>query len=166
MRRRMGHPQAKSDFLREGGATGALMAGLDSLSSPLGPSEQWSATLRTTVGLALRAEAQIVLFWGPEFVALYNDAYAPTIGEKHPRAMGRPARESWTELWKDLEPLLRRVLEAGETVSAKDRPFYIERHGYPETVYFDISYSPVRNEAGEVGGVLCIVGETTDRFVV
>jgi two-component sensor histidine kinase len=113
----------------------------------------------------LPARAQIVLFWGPQFVALYNDAYAPTIGEKHPRALGRPAQESWTELWDDLEPLLRRVLDTGETVFAKDRPFYIERHGYPENVYFDISYSPVRSETGEIGGVLCIVSETTERVV-
>jgi two-component sensor histidine kinase len=113
----------------------------------------------------LPAKAQIVLFWGAEFVALYNDAYAPTIGQKHPTALGRPARENWAELWGDLEPLLRRVLDTGETVFAKDRPFYIERHGYPETVYFDISYSPVQNETGETGGVLCIVSETTERVI-
>jgi PAS domain S-box-containing protein len=139
------------------------MAGLDSLSSPLGPSEQWSATLRTTVGLALRAEAQIVLFWGPEFVALYNDAYAPTIGEKHPRAMGRPARENWAELWDDLGPLLDGVRKTGQTFVAKDRPFYIERRGYGETVFFDVSYSPVPDEDGSVAGILCIVSETTER---
>ncbi|MCP1914907.1 two-component sensor histidine kinase [Bradyrhizobium elkanii] len=113
----------------------------------------------------LPAKAQIVLFWGAEFVALYNDAYAPTIGQKHPKALGQPARDNWAELWDDLGPLLRRVLDTGETVFAKDRPFYIERHGYPETVYFDISYSPVQNEAGETGGVLCIVSETTERVI-
>src|SRR5690348_6752731 len=115
----------------------------------LGPMAEWPAHLRSAVSLMLPAQAQIVLFWGPEFVAIYNDAYAPTIGEKHPRALGRPARENWSELWDDLEPLLRRVLETGETVFAKDRPFYIERHGYPENVYFDISYSPVRSATGE-----------------
>jgi hypothetical protein len=76
-----------------------------------------------------------------------------------------PARENWAELWDGLEPLLRRVFETGETVFAKDRPFYMERHGYPENVYFDISYSPVRDEVGSVGGVLCIVNETTERVV-
>ncbi|MDW6022527.1 PAS domain S-box protein [Mesorhizobium sp. BAC0120] len=113
----------------------------------------------------LPAEIQIVIFWGPDFVALYNDAYAPTIGDKHPRALGRPARENWSELWSDLEPLLQHVLRTGETVSAKDRPFYIERHGYPENVHFDISYSAVRNEAGAVQGVFCIVNETTGEVL-
>jgi two-component sensor histidine kinase len=144
---------------------GALVRALDWSKTSLGPISAWPAHLKSTISLMLPAQAQIVLFWGPEFVALYNDAYAPTIGGKHPRALGRPARENWAELWDDLEPLLRRVRETGETVFAKDRPFYIERHGYPENVYFDISYSPVWDEAGKVGGVLCIVSETTERVV-
>jgi len=133
--------------------------------SPIGAPETWSASLKTTVDIMLASRAQIVLFWGPEFVALYNDAYAPTIGEKHPRALGRPAIENWAELWDDLEPLLRRVRETGNTFSAKDRPFYIERHGYGETVYFDVSYSAVPEGDGSMGGVLCIVSETTQRVL-
>jgi two-component sensor histidine kinase len=158
-------PSDEAGFPFGGGGMGALIRALDWSKTSLGPIAEWPAHLKATISLMLPAEAQIVLFWGPEFVALYNDAYAPTIGDKHPRALGRPARENWEELWDDLEPLLRRVLETGETVFAKDRPFYIERHGYPENVYFDISYSPVYDEAGKVGGVLCIVRETTDRFV-
>jgi PAS domain S-box-containing protein len=111
----------------------------------------------------LPAAAEMVLFWGPEYAALYNDAYAPTIGDKHPRALGRPAEESWTELWDDLAPLLRTVRETGETVSAKDRPFRIDRRGYLEEVFFDISFSPVREADDSVGGVMCIVAETTKR---
>jgi PAS domain-containing protein len=144
---------------------GTLVRALDWSKTSLGPISAWPAHLKATISLILPAQAQIVLFWGPEFVALYNDAYAPTIGDKHPRALGRPAQENWAELWDDLEPLLRRVLETGETVFAKDRPFYIERHGYPENVFFDISYSPVWDDAGKVGGVLCIVSETTERVV-
>ena len=144
---------------------GELVRALDWSKTSLGPISAWPPNLKSTLNLMLPAHAQIVLFWGPEFVALYNDAYAPTIGEKHPRALGRPARENWAELWDDLEPLLRRVLETGETVFAKDRPFCIERHGYPENVYFDISYSPVWDDSGKVWGVLCIVSETTERVV-
>jgi two-component sensor histidine kinase len=155
----------EDQFPSGGGEMGALVRALDWSKTSLGPISAWPANLKATISLMLPAQAQIVLFWGPEFVALYNDAYAPTIGDKHPRALGRPARENWAELWDDLEPLLRCVLETGETVFAKDRPFYIERHGYPENVYFDISYSPVRDEAGKVGGVLCIVSETTERVV-
>ena len=148
-----------------GGLLATLIGKLDWSSSPLGPSKAWPQSLKTAVGLILPADTAIVLFWGPEFVAIYNDAYAPTIGEKHPRALGRPARENWAELWDDLGPLLRSVRETGRTITAKDRPFHIERHGYPETVYFDISYSAAPDESGGVGGVLCIVRETTDDVV-
>lgn len=147
------------------GEVDALLRRCNWENSPLGPPGTWSASLKTTVNIMLAARAQIVLFWGPEFVALYNDAYAPTIGEKHPRALGRPAIENWTELWDDLEPLLRRVRETGNTFSAKDRPFYIERHGYGETAYFDVSYSAVPEVDGSIGGVLCIVSETTQRLL-
>lgn len=141
----------------------ALIRQHDWSSTPLGPIASWSPSLRTTVDLMLATQAQIVLFCGPQFVALYNDAYAPSIGEKHPRALGRPGHEHWAELWDDLGPLLRGVVDTGKTFAAKDRAFYIERSGYGETVYFDISYSPVRDGDGIVEAVLCIVTETTGR---
>ena len=73
-----------------GGSISALLRTHDWSSSPLGPPDRWPSSLRNAVGLLLPAQAQIVLFWGPEYVALYNDAYAPTIGNKHPRALGSP----------------------------------------------------------------------------
>ncbi|WP_426956809.1 PAS domain S-box protein [Muricoccus radiodurans] len=149
-------------FLEGAGGTGALVRALDWDSCPLGPPSGWSATLRCALGIAMPSRAQIALFWGPDYVALYNDAYAPTIGDKHPRALGRPARESWGELWDTLGPLLDGVWRSGETFSAKDHPFLIERHGYLEEVFFDISYSAV-HEHDAVAGVICVVNETTGR---
>ncbi|MCP1470540.1 PAS domain S-box-containing protein [Sphingobium sp. OAS761] len=147
------------------GSLGRLIAAIDG-SSPLGPVESWSPALVSTVRLLLSSRAEIALFWGPDLCALYNESYAPTIGDKHPRALGRPAREGWAELWDDLAPLLDSVLNGGETVHAKDRPFYIERDGgRGEEVFFDISYSPVFEADGSIGGVLCIVSETTQRVL-
>lgn len=131
----------------------------------LGSIDDWSESLKVTVSLMLAADTQIVLFGGPEFIAIYNDAYAPTIGRKHPRALGRPAREVWAELWDDLGPLLNGVLETGNTFSAKNRPFYLERSDVGETVYFDVSYSAVRNSRGKVEAILCIVNETTEQVI-
>lgn len=148
------------------GEAARLVRDYDWAGTSLGPAEGWTASLRATVELMLAADAQIVMFCGPDFVALYNDAYRPSIGDKHPRVLGRPAQEGWSELWDDLEPLLRGVLETGRTFSAKDRPFYIERKGsVGETVYFDVSYSAVRTQQGTVEAVLCIVAETTERVL-
>ncbi|PCG15568.1 MAG: PAS domain S-box protein [Sphingomonas sp.] len=156
-------PRDPLAFTVRGGDMGRRIAAHDWAATPLGPVEDWPAVLRHTLAVMLPAQAEIVLFWGPQQVALYNDAYAPTIGNKHPAALGRPACETWAELWDDLEPLLTHVRTTGETYAAKDRPFYIERAGYGEQVYFDISYSPVALDDGSVGGVLCIVSETTGR---
>jgi signal transduction histidine kinase len=154
---------ASPGFLADGGELGAIMRAFDWSHSPLGHPANWSLSLKTTVGMMLAAQAQIVLFWGADFVALYNDAYAPGIGDKHPRALARPAIENWGELWDDLQPLLDGVRQTGKTFAAKDRPFYIERHGYGETSYWDVSYSAVPDDDGSVGGVLCIVSDTTER---
>ena len=92
------HGSREDEFPLGGGEMGSLVRALDWSKTSLGPIAAWPAHLKATISLMLPAQAQIVLFWGPEFVALYNDAYAPTIGGKHPRALGRPARENWAEL--------------------------------------------------------------------
>ena len=117
--------------------------------------------------MLLPSKAQIILFWGPEFVVLYNDAYRPVFGAKHPHALGLPGRRG---VERDLgqrrcTPLLAGVVRTGEAFWAKDLLFELERYGFPEETYFDVSYDPVRVESGEVGGVYCIVTETTDRVV-
>ena len=153
-------------FLQGGGEMGARMRALDWSKSPLGPVDAWPQSLRSTVSMLLPSKAQIVVFWGPEFVVLYNDAYRPVFGAKHPHALGLPGAQAWSEIWdSQLHPLLAGVARTGEAFWAKDLLFEIERHGFPEETYFDVSYDPVRVESGEVGGVYCIVTETTDRVV-
>jgi PAS domain S-box-containing protein len=148
---------------KHGGRVADHLAILTRATCPLGAVRDWPVALRLTVSTILPADVPIALFWGPDYLALYNDAYAPTVGDRHPRVLCRPAREGWAELWDDLEPMLARVRDTGETFSDKDRALYIERHGPGEVAYFDISYSAVRDERGMVAGVMCIVTETTDR---
>ena len=153
-------------FLQGGGEMGARMRALDWSQSSLGPVDAWPQSLRSTVSMLLPSKAQIIAFWGSEFVVLDNDAYRPVFGAKHPHALGLPGAQAWNEIWDgQLHPLLAGVARTGEAFWAKDLLFEIERHGFPEETYFDVSYDPVRVESGEVGGVYCIVTETTDRVV-
>src|SRR4249919_643470 len=157
---------SKLTFLAGGGEMGARMRELDWSNTSLGPPHTWPQSLRSTVSMLLPSKAQIVLFWGPEFIVLYNDAYRPVFGAKHPHALGLPGREAWSEIWDTvLHNLLAGVVRTGEAFWAKDLLFLIERHGFLEETYFDVSYDPVRVESGGVGGVYCIVTETTDRVV-
>jgi hypothetical protein len=154
-----------ADWLVGGGELGALIRAKDWAATPLGPIEDWPQSLRSCISHLLPSKAQIVLFWGPDFVTLYNDAYRPVFGGKHPRALSLPGRESWSEVWDMLEPLLAGVVNTGDAFWARDLLFVLERNGYVEETYFDVSYDPVRDETGRVGGVFCIVSETTGRVV-
>ncbi|MFB9234358.1 SpoIIE family protein phosphatase [Plantactinospora siamensis] len=151
--------------LAEGGELGRLLADHDWAASPLGPPAGWPAGLREAVGMLLASSAQIVLFWGDDYRAIYNDAYRPTIGDKHPAALGGPAREHWAETWEVLGPLLAGVRRTGRAFHGTDHPFLLVRRGFVERVYFDISYDPIRLPDGTVGGVYCIVTETTGRVL-
>jgi PAS domain S-box-containing protein len=154
------------DFLAGGGEMGERMRAVDWSRTALGPVEQWPQSLRSAVSILLPSRAQIVLFWGPELVTLYNDAYCPVFGVKHPRVLALPAREAWSEIWDTgLRQLFEGVLRTGEAFWGKDLPFILERQGFPEETFFDVSYDPVRDESGGVGGVFCIVSETTGRVV-
>ena len=148
-----------------GGEMGERMRAFDWSATPLGPVERWPQSLRSALSIMLASRAQIVFFWGSDFVTLYNDAYRPVFGAKHPWALGKPAREAWSEVWDVLRPLFTGVVATGEAFWAQDHPFILERHGFTEETYFDVSYDPVRAEGGAVGGVFCIVTETTGRVL-
>lgn len=158
-------PQAH-DWLTGGGELGQLIRGYDWSRTSLGPLESWPQSLRSAVSILLPSKAQIAMFWGPDLITLYNDAYRPVLGGKHPGALGVPVREVWSELWNTgLRSLFEGVLQTGEAFWASDWPFYMERFGFPEETFFDISYDPVRDESGQVAGLFCIVSESTARVI-
>ncbi|HEX8392862.1 MAG TPA: ATP-binding protein [Longimicrobium sp.] len=158
-------PEAASSPFDHGGQTARLCRELDWAATPLGAPQAWSATLRGTVRLVLEAGLPNVLLWGPELIQIYNDAYAGLIGRKHPRALGRGNREVWPEVWHLNEPIYTRVF-AGETITLHDALYPLERNGAREEVYLTISYSPVRDEAGKVAGVLANMVETTSQVAL
>ena len=117
-------PIASEAHLRGGGEMGQRIRAHDWAATPLGPVETWPQSLRSAVSILLPSRAQIVLFWGAELITLYNDAYAPVLGAKHPWALGRPAHECWHEVWHVLGPLFEGVVSTGEAFWAKEHPFF------------------------------------------
>ncbi|MEU8159215.1 SpoIIE family protein phosphatase [Micromonospora parva] len=148
-----------------GGEMGDRLARFDWSSGPLGEPGQWPPALTTAVGMMLASSSPIVMFWGDEQLAFYNDAYRPTIGAKHPDVIGQPARAYWSETWAVLGPLLDGVRRTGRSYRGEDHPFLLDRHGFVEQTYFNVSYDPIRGDDGSVSGVYCIVSETTGRVL-
>jgi PAS domain-containing protein len=135
----------------------------DWAATPLGPADAWPPALRTAAAVALGSGFPAVLLWGPALVQLYNDRYVPLLGEKHPAGLGQPAHECWPELWDVHAPIYARV-RAGETVAFEDARFPVRRRGPAgpvDELYVTISYSPVPDETGGVGGVLVTLLDTT-----
>ena len=106
------------------------------------------------------------LGWGPNLTFLYNDAYAKmTLGPKHPWALGRSAREVWREIWNDIGPRAEAVLRTGQATWDEGLLLFLERMGFPEETYHTFSYSPVPDDKGAIGGMLCVVTEDTERTI-
>jgi PAS domain S-box-containing protein len=152
--------------LSGGGEMGALMRARDWASTPLGPVERWPQSLRTLVGTMLASSIPMVLFWGREYIQLYNDGYIPVFGpNKHPQALGVSGRESWAEVWDYVGSRFDAVMDTAVTASNEDQLFLLDRQGFVEECYFTFSYSPVRDETGVVAGVLSTCVETTHRVI-
>ena len=156
---------AEERLFSGGGAMGAILAAIDWAKSSLGPVETWPQTLRTSLRICLTSRHDIILWWGPDFIVFYNDAYAPTLGIHHPKAAGRPGREVWAEIWDVIGPMLEGVLRTGQPTWSDDQLLYLERNGYPEETYHTFSYSPIEDDNGNVGGVFTAVTETTSRVL-
>jgi signal transduction histidine kinase len=109
----------------------------------------------------------LLLWWGPDYVSVYNDAYCPILGTKHPRSMGQPVGEVWSEIWHILKPLIDTPFLGGPATWMEDIELEINRHGFVEETHFTIAYSPVPDESAArgIGGVLATVHEITEKVV-
>jgi serine phosphatase RsbU (regulator of sigma subunit) len=130
----------------------------------LGPQVGWSPTLSTVVGFCLNSRFPVLLMWGPELVMIYNDAYAPLLGDRHPSALGSRAAEVWSDIWDDIGGMTAEVF-AGRATYSEDLPLVMSRHGYEEETYFTFSFSPVLEPGGHVAGLVDTVVETTKRVL-
>jgi PAS domain S-box-containing protein len=144
---------------------GARMRAHDWSATPLGPAETWPQSLRTVVRILLTSRYQMWMAWGPDLTFFCNDAYLPTLGVKHERALGASAREVWKEIWADIGPRIEHVLDTGEATWDEGLLLVLERSGYPEETYHTFSYSPLANDDGDIVGMLCVVMEETDRII-
>ncbi|EWY37643.1 hypothetical protein N825_16460 [Skermanella stibiiresistens SB22] len=147
-------------FLSGGGEMGARMRAHDWSASPLGIPRDWPVALRTAIGITLNSRHPMYVAWGPDLLFFHNDSYIPLLGAKHPAELGQPFQRLWAEIWDDLRLLTERAL-AGEAIWFEDFHLSMSRNGVIEDTWFTFSFSPLRDEGGEVAGFLCACMETT-----
>jgi len=114
----------------------------DWTATPLGSPQHWPHGLKVALRLLLTSKFEMWLGWGPDIHFFYNDAYRPTLGNKHPRSIAMPTRELWAEIWGDIKGRLETVYQKGEATWDRALLLILERAGYPEESYHTFSYSP------------------------
>src|SRR3954467_233293 len=149
------------DFLAGGGEMGALTRGFDWSRTSLGSPETWPQSRRVTVRLVLTSRHPMFIWWGPELIQFYNDAYRETMGpERHPSALGQPGRECWAEIWPISGPQIEQVMGGGGATWHEDQLVPVTRYGRLEQVWWTYGYSPIDEDDG-VGGVLVVCRDVT-----
>jgi signal transduction histidine kinase/CheY-like chemotaxis protein/HPt (histidine-containing phosphotransfer) domain-containing protein len=133
--------------------------------SPLGPVEHWSHSLKTLVGTVLASRYPMILSWGPQYTQIYNDGYSELIGRKHPDDLGADLRKSLEEGWDVLGPLVDSAIETGVATWIPALQLLLERHGYREESYFSVSHAPAMDDDGSKTGMLAICNEVTQQVI-
>jgi PAS domain S-box-containing protein len=155
----------RADFLAGGGEMGALTRGYDWSASPIGPPDTWPQSLRTTVRILLNTNHPMFIWWGPELIQFYNDAYRQTMGpERHPGALGQPGRACWAEIWPIIGPQIEHVMSGGGATWHENQLIPVTRHGRLEQVWWTYGYSPI-DEGDSVGGVLVVCRDVTEQHL-
>lgn len=147
-----------------GSTMGAQIQAYDWSGSPLGPIETWPDALRITLGNMLHSAFATYLAWGADLITFYNDPALKLRGNR-PEALGQPLPKAWSEIWEIVSPMVARALR-GETTYVQDVPIdIVQRRGYPEETWWTGSISAVMDGADQLGGVLIILQETTERVL-
>jgi signal transduction histidine kinase len=138
----------------------------DWAATPVGAVDAWPASLCTALGIVLASPQPMWIGWGHDLLQIFNDGYLP-FSDRNPASLGRPARETWADIWHLIGPDLDGVRDGGPAVYDQDRPIPFRRRGDIEQTYFSFSYSPIPDAACAhgVGGVLSVAVETTPRVV-
>ena len=151
-------------WLVGGGEMGKRIRSFDWSNTPLGAVESWPQSLRSTVSLCLASSFPVAIVWGSKHVQIYNDAYGALCGAKHPDSIGQNFRDCWASAWDVLGEPFNRAL-AGEPAYLENQRMFLDRNGYLEEAFFTFSFSPIRDETGEVGGLFHPVTETTSQML-
>jgi PAS domain S-box-containing protein len=156
--------QLIESVLGGGGVMGERMRAFDWSTTALGPLEQWPQSLRICVRIMLGSAYPMAICWGPNHTHLYNDGQRVQVGSKDATALGRPTREVFPEAWEIVGPLLDSVLK-GQAYTFTDKLFPVNRYNYLEECYYSVSYSPIPDDSGHIGGVFATGIETTERVI-
>ncbi|WP_409568342.1 PAS domain S-box protein [Methylobacterium sp. E-041] len=144
----------RNTFLAGGGEMGERMRAHDWAATPLGPLDTWPLPLLSMVSACLNSPMLSTVLWGPDLIMLYNDAYVPSLADRHPHALGLPVAEVWGETWDLIAAPFHQTMATGEGFAQTDVELPMVRRGIREITYWNITATPIRGEKGSILGLL------------
>nr|MDZ8003141.1 ATP-binding protein [Nostoc sp. DedSLP05] len=137
----------------------------DWANTSVGCIETWPQSLKSTIRTLLGSRYPMILLWGQDLIQIYNDAYTSLIGAKHPLALGRSIRETQSESWNVIGPMITEVMTTGVPNWVEDQMLMVNRANYNEEAHFSLSYSAVEDDEGVIKGMLCVCSEVTQQVL-
>lgn len=152
------------NFLSSGGEMGERIRSLDWSETKVGPIEQWPQSLKTAISICLNATMPLSIIWGKELTQFYNDAYIPIAVGRHPQILGGTVPLNWPDTWWAIKDYIQNNFK-GEPSYVEDALLVTYRNGIEEECYYTMSFSPIRDEKGEVGGIFHAILETSVEVI-
>ena len=152
----------QNDWLIDGGEMGELIRSMDWSQTPLGTRHLWPQSLRVAIGLCLESPLPSAIAWGTQRTHIYNDRYIPFCAKSHPQSMGRDFKECWYFAWPTINDALTRA-QTGKATRLEEQCVFLEYSGHLEENFFALSFSPIRDESGGIGGVFIQLAELTQH---
>lgn len=164
----IGEEKLSYHFLTGGGDMGERIRAFDWEATPLGAPGTWPQPLKISVRLLLSTGHPMLIWWGPDLIQFYNDAYQRSLGpERHPSALGQRGRECWEEIWPIIGHQIEQVMSGNGHTWNENQLVPTTRNGRREDIYWTYSYGPIDDPdaANGVGGVLVVCTETTKQVL-
>jgi PAS domain S-box-containing protein len=152
------------DFLSGGGEMGECIRNFDWSQTSLGDPKYWQNSLKTCVRILLTSPQPMFVWWGKEYINIYNNAYQFILGEKHP-ALGASGKIVWKEIWDEVGARADIVFNKNEGTYDDALLLIMNRYGYDEETYFKFSYNPIPGDNGGTAGLFCVCTEETERII-
>lgn len=120
----------------------------------LGPPAGWPACLRLSVDILLNCPLAMAIAWGPEKILIYNKAYAALTGARPDSVPGGNVPTMQPPVFGCNHAAMEAVW-GGAALAYPGHAVPLWRDGAPAELLLDLHYTPLRDEAGAVRGVLC-----------
>lgn len=137
------------------------VSSFDWAATGLGGIDDWSAELRTAVGLMMASNLPGALWWGPDLWLLHDQRYQEQLLADRGACFGKRFDELGSEIVGMQRSHLDQIMASGRGQTLIDQRVEVLRQGKLTETYWNHNLMPVLSEDGSVLGILETARDTT-----